>query len=129
MIKNYFLLFAMGFFLHRAAAQDTLLTVSYTGRLDSLNSEVLKQKRYVQVFVPSAYKEGSAEKYDVLYVLDGGNWNISLVNFIQRFLQNEGLIPPTIIVSVMGIDRNPELTPTVLKTWNAPTGGADNFLA
>lgn len=110
-------------------AQDTLLTVTYKGKLDSLNSAVLNQKRFIQVFIPSDYKPGSTEKYDVLYVTDGGNWNISLVTQLQRFIQNEGHMPPTIIVSVMGIDRNIELTPTVLKTWNAPTGGADKFLA
>ena len=112
-----------------AASQDTLLTVAYKGKLDSINSTVLKQKRFVQVFVPTSYKPGSSDKYDVLYVLDGGNWNMSIVTQLQRFIQNEGHMPPTIIVSVMGIDRNIELTPTVLKTWNAPTGGADNFLA
>jgi predicted alpha/beta superfamily hydrolase len=110
-------------------AQDTLLTVSYNGKLDSINSAALNQKRFVQVFVPSGYKPGSADKYDVLYVFDGGNWNMNVVAPLQRFIQNEGQMPPTIIVSVMGIDRNIELTPTVLKSWNAPTGGADKFLA
>lgn len=115
--------------LQKAACQDTLLTVNYNGTLDSLQSTALKQKRMFQVFVPPAYKPGSAEKYDVLYVLDGGNWNISLVTQLQRFIQNEGHMPPSIIVSIMGIDRNVELTPTVLKSWNAPTGGAARFLA
>ncbi len=133
MLKGYmkffwFLLIASGL-ITSAACQDTLLNVSYKGKLDSINSTILKQKRFVQVFVPPSYKPGSPDKYDVLYVLDGGNWNMSIVTQLQRFIQNEGHMPPTIIVSVMGIDRNIELTPTVLKTWNAPTGGADNFLA
>lgn len=110
-------------------AQDTLLTVTYKGKLDSLQSTALNQKRYFQVFVPPTFTPGSSEKFDVLYVLDGGNWNISLVTQLQRFIQNEGHMPPTIIVSIMGIDRNIELTPTVLKTWNAPTGGAAQFLS
>jgi predicted alpha/beta superfamily hydrolase len=114
--------------VQKTIAQDTLLTVTYKGKLDSLNSAILSQKRYIQVFVPADYKPGSTEKYDVLYVTDGGNWNISLVTQLQRFIQNEGHMPPTIIVSIMGIDRNIELTPTALKTWNAPTGGADKFL-
>jgi len=127
---KFFLILSAFFGLFTSAgAQDTLLTVSYKGKLDSINSTVLNQKRFVQVFVPSGYNSGSTDKYDVLYVLDGGNWNISVVAQLQRFIQNEGHMPPTIIVSVMGIDRNIELTPTVLKTWNAPTGGADKFLA
>ncbi len=112
-----------------AAAQDTLLNVPYKAKLDSIISSILNQKRFVQVFLPDSYKSDSKDKYDVLYVLDGGNWNMSVVAPLQRFIQNEGHMPPTIIVSVMGIDRNIELTPTVLKSWNGPTGGADKFLA
>ena len=114
--------------LLNARAQDTVLTVNYKGKLDSLNSGILKQKRFIQVFTPAGYKTGSAEKYDVLYVLDGGNWNTGLIRENQHFLEGEAYMPPTIIVSVMGIDRNIELTPTHLKSWQAPTGGADNFL-
>jgi len=106
-------------------AQDTLLTVPNTGRLDSVNSTILHQKRYIQVFIPEAYKPGSPDKYDVLYVLDGGNWNISLIKQVQRFVEGEGNMPPTIIVSVMGIDRNVELTPTHLDSWKGSGGGHD----
>lgn len=111
-----------------AAAQDTLWTISYKGKLDSIESKILQQQRYIQVFLPPAFKPGSSDKYDVLYVTDGGNWNMNVVAQVQRFIQNEGHMPPTIIVSVTGRERNIELTPTVLKSWNAPTGGADKFL-
>jgi len=104
-----------------------VLTVTYNGRLDSINSTILNQKRYVQVFTPTSYKPGSADKYDVLYVLDGGNWNTGLVRQVQRFVEGEGNMPPTIIVSVMGIDRNVELTPTHLDSWKG-SGGAPGFL-
>jgi predicted alpha/beta superfamily hydrolase len=127
---RFFLLFFVLFdFITSVAAQDTLLPATYHGKLDSINSIVLHQKRFIQVFVPSTYKPGTRDTYDVLYVLDGGNWSMNVVSQVNRFLKNEGLMPPTIIVSVMGIDRNIELTPTVLKTWLAPTGGADKFLA
>jgi len=111
-----------------ANAQDTLLPMSYHGQFDSLQSAILKQKRYFQVFAPEGYQPGSPEKYDVLYVLDGGNWNIKLIAPMARFLNDNGHMPPILIVSVMGIDRNVELTPTHLSTWDAPTGGADQFL-
>jgi predicted alpha/beta superfamily hydrolase len=121
----FFLTIAM---LTAATAQDTLLPVPYHGRLDSLQSSILTQKRYFQVFAPDDYKPESKQKYDVLYVLDGGNWNIKLIAPMQRFIEDQGHMPPTLIVSIMGIDRNVELTPTHLATWNAPTGGADKFL-
>jgi len=97
------------------------------GRLDSINSEILKEKRFLQVFVPQSYKPGSTHKYDVLYVLDGGNWNTGLINKVQPFVEGEGYMPPTIIVSVLGIDRIKDFTPTHMNDWKT-SGGAANFL-
>ena len=128
MLKPAILKLLFIFLTISASAQDTLLTISYKGKLDSIDSKILNQKRYIQVFLPADYKPGSADKYDVLYVTDGGNWNMNVVTQLQRFIQNEGHMPPAIMVSITGIDRNIELTPTVLKSWNAPTGGADKFL-
>lgn len=122
------LLLTTGNLLHSATAQDTVLNVPYKGSLDSINSGILQQKRYIQVFTPTGYTPGSTDKYDVLYVLDGGNWNTGLVRDIQHFVEGQGNMPPTIIVSVMGIDRNVELTPTHLETWKG-SGGGDQFLA
>lgn len=110
-----------------ALAQDTVLNVFHKGQLDSLNSGILKQKRFIEVFTPASYKPGSAQQYDVLYVLDGGNWNTGLVTQVQQFLESQNYVPPTIIVSVTGIDRNKELTPTHLESWKN-SGGADQFL-
>ena len=110
-----------------ALGQDTVLNTIQKGRLDSVNSAILKQKRMIQVFLPASYKPGSTDKYDVLYVLDGGNWNTGLVSRIQRFVQDQGFMPSTIIVSVMGIDRNVELTPSHLDSWKG-SGGAKDFL-
>jgi predicted alpha/beta superfamily hydrolase len=111
-------------FVPTAHAQDTLLNTQAHGKLDSLHSAILQQERMIQVFVPTDYKPGSGKKYDVIYVLDGGNWNVGLVSRTQRFVENEGFMPSTIIVSVMGIDRNVELTPTHLTTWKGSGGGA-----
>jgi predicted alpha/beta superfamily hydrolase len=99
----------------------------FHGRLDSINSSILNQKRLIQVFTPPSYKPGSVDKYDVLYVLDGGNWNTGLIARVQQFVEGEGFMPPTIIVSVLGIDRNKDLTPTRLEGWKT-SGGADKFL-
>ncbi len=110
-----------------AKAQDTVWRVFDVGRLDSINSTILKEKRLLQVFVPQSYKPGSTEKYDVLYVLDGGNWNTGLINKVQRFVEGEGYMPPTIVVSVLGIDRIKDFTPTHINDWKT-SGGAANFL-
>jgi predicted alpha/beta superfamily hydrolase len=121
------LLLAILSLINPAKAQDTVLTVTYNSKLDSINSGILHQKRYIQVFIPTSYTPGSSDKYDVLYVLDGGNWNTGLIRQIQRFVEDQGNMPPTLIVSVTGIDRVMELTPTHLENWKT-SGNADNFL-
>jgi predicted alpha/beta superfamily hydrolase len=113
--------------VNMAGAQDTVLRVPELAKLDSLNSTILKEKRLIQVFTPANYKPGSTDKFDVLYVLDGGNWNTGLIKQVQRFVEGEAYMPPTIIVSVMGIDRNKDLTPTRINNWGT-SGGAANFL-
>lgn len=114
--------------ISKVHAQDTVRKVLTISRLDSINSTILKQKRFLQVFLPQSYKPGSTDKYDVMYVLDGGNWNTGLITRVQQFLEGESYMPPTIIVSVLGIDRNKDLTPTHLDDWKNSGGGA-NFLS
>jgi predicted alpha/beta superfamily hydrolase len=118
---------AIGSLANQAKAQDTVVTKTYHGKLDSINSGILKQKRLIQVFTPANYKPGSIDKYDVLYVLDGGNWNTGLMLDMQRFLSGESYMPQTIIVSVLNVDRNRDLTPTH-SNENSTSGGADKFL-
>jgi predicted alpha/beta superfamily hydrolase len=116
-----------GSLVNVAKAQDTVVTKIDHGKLDSINSGILKQKRLIQVFTPANYKPGSTDKYDVLYVLDGGNWNTGLILQLQHFLEGEPYMPPIIIVSVLNIDRNKDLTPTH-SSENNTSGGADKFL-
>ncbi|WP_052496472.1 alpha/beta hydrolase-fold protein [Pedobacter lusitanus] len=137
-LKNKKITFKVRFFLvlslvignltmMNANAQDTVRRIPEPGKLDSINSSILKEKRLIEVFIPQDYKPGNASKYDVLYVLDGGNWNTGLIKETQHFLEKEGYMPPTIIVSILGIDRNKDLTPTQMKGWKT-SGGASKFL-
>jgi predicted alpha/beta superfamily hydrolase len=135
MLRNktyYFKLFLLGLIMtgsliNMALAQDTVLSVTYRGKLDSINSTTLKQKRFFQVFIPPGYKSGSSDKFDVLYVLDGSDYNTRLINEVQGFVEWHDYMPPTIIVSVNQIDRNVELTPTHMDA-SPGSGGADKFL-
>jgi predicted alpha/beta superfamily hydrolase len=122
------LMFLLNALTMTTQAQDTVLRSPIHGKLDSLHSSALNQERLFQVFLPYDYKPEDNKKYDVLYVLDGGNWNTGLITQVQRFVQDQGYMPQTIIVSVMGIDRNVELTPTHLADWKG-SGGAPQFLA
>ena len=97
------------------------------GKRDALRSEILKEERVIQVLLPEKYQPGSADKYDVLYLLDG-DWNMRYAAEIQQYLQNESYLPPMIIVAVMNTSRERDFTPTAV-AGAAGTGGADKFLA
>ena len=110
-----------------------LLAYSYVGaqpsliKKDSLHSAILNQQRSIQVILPENYKAELAEKYDVIYVLDGEG-NTPLVSYIAQFIHHEGFMPPAIIVGISNIDRDKDFTPTHQAGY--PTsGGARIFLA
>lgn len=124
---SFFILLIIGGTANIVHAQDTVRRISDIGILDSLHSDFLKEERILQVFMPQDYKPGSNDKYDVLYVLDGGNWNTGLIKNVQHFVEGESYMPPTIIVSVLGIDRIKDFTPTHGADWKT-SGGAGNFL-
>src|SRR6478609_1900845 len=95
------------------------------GKRDSIYSDILKEKRIIQVLLPENYKP--EEKYEVMYVLDGES-SIKLISTIQQFTQNESYMPPLIIVAVFNTDRNRDFLPT--STTEMPAaGGADKFLS
>ncbi|MFI5138033.1 MAG: alpha/beta hydrolase-fold protein [Sphingobacteriales bacterium] len=96
------------------------------GKMDSILSEILNEKRFIRVVLPEKYKAGAKEKYDVLYVLDG-DWNTKTMTDIQRFIEGEAYMPPTIIVGVINVDRDRDLTPTHVAD-NKTSGGAGKFL-
>lgn len=95
------------------------------GKRDSINSIVLNEKRVIQVILPDSYKAGSADKYDVLYIID--DWNIKLGRDIQHFIVDEHTMPPMIIVGVLNTDRDRDFLPTH-NNGNKTSGKADKFL-
>jgi predicted alpha/beta superfamily hydrolase len=100
---------------------------------DSLNSTALKENRRFQVYLPKDYKAGSAEKYDVIYVLDGES-NTPVALQMSQYLANQGLIPSNIVVSIPngykdGVNmRDRDFSPTHIAD-DPLSGGGDAFLA
>src|SRR5260221_13940766 len=83
--------------IYDVAAQDL------PGKLDTIYSNVLNEKRILRVVLPDDYKPGSDKKYDVLYVLDGGS-NVKTVYEVERYLEDQETVSPTIIVSIGNVD-------------------------
>jgi len=110
---------------------------------DSLYSNILKEQRSIKVILPKKYDPGLADRFDVLYVLDG-EWNTSLTEKVCEFLGFAKFIPANmIIVSVPNYYKNGtnmrerDFTPTSTenkdgKFWwmksSLISGGAGNFL-
>jgi predicted alpha/beta superfamily hydrolase len=111
--------------LNMNAAAQGLPSITDTIRHCNLN-----EQRLVGVVLPEGYKNDSANKYDVLYVLDAEDDARKVFN-IERFLEDYSFIPPNIIVHIFSIyfnDRNKDFTPSHLDSL--PTsGGAGLFLS
>ncbi len=103
-----------------ATAQD------FPGKRDSLYSEILKEKRVIQVALPRGYNPESGEQYEVMYILDEGN--IKIISAIQQYNEEEAYMPPIILVALYNIDRDRDFLPS--HSSDIPTsGGADKFLS
>jgi predicted alpha/beta superfamily hydrolase len=112
------------------AAQAQLLPA----KSDSLFSNVLKQKRPVEVYLPKESKTDAVQRYETIYVLDG-DWNAKVVVDIVTFMRQVGVMPPAIVVSVPNVfdeqhvnSRDHDLTPTIVPNAQRSGGSAD-FLA
>jgi predicted alpha/beta superfamily hydrolase len=85
-----------------------------TPKQDSVYSNVLKQNRAVEVYLPKEFDKDAAQRYETLYVLDGDG-NTQIVASIVTFMRESGLVPPVILVTVVA---------------NQPrSGGAADFLS
>ncbi|WP_223653566.1 alpha/beta hydrolase-fold protein [Hymenobacter psoromatis] len=110
------------------------------GRVDSLTSAVLKEKRKIWVYVPASAHDPSyaQQRYPVLYLLDGDAHFASVMGMVQQLsaVNDNTVCPEMIVVGIPNTDRTRDLTPThvasnpemsasELKT----SGGGENFTA
>jgi predicted alpha/beta superfamily hydrolase len=111
--------------------------------VDTIPSEILKETRVVNVYLPEGYSAESDEKYPVIYLLDGG--------VEEDFVHIAGLVryntqpwinrfPKSIVVGIENIDRKKDFTFSVsnldfvdrigFQKNQFPTyGGSSNYIA
>ena len=103
-------------------------------RHDTLYSEILQEKRALQIHFPKNYKPGSENRFDAIYVLDG-EWNTSLTSTVYNFLAFAKFVPQDVII--IGINnpsenntnlRDRDFTPTHTD-YGPVSGGAEKFLS
>ena len=126
MKKRYIILL---YFCSWAAAYAQTAPVLY----DTMYSEILQEKRALQIYLPKNYQPGSADMFDAVYVLDG-EWNTSLTSTVHHFLAYAKFVPEDVII--IGINnpskndvnlRDRDFTPTHTE-YIPVSGGAGKFL-
>src|SRR4051812_42718721 len=66
---------------------------------DSIRSAILNETRELRIILPKDYAPGSADHYEVLYILDG-EWYQELVPFTYNFAESAGYAPKSIFVLI-----------------------------
>lgn len=114
------------------AQKTTPITI---GESVTLTSEILKQDRQLNIYLPESYNATSDKKYEVIYLLDGAMDEdflhvAGLVQFANFSWIN--LIPKSIVVGIVNIDRKHDLTfpsKSALDNKEFPTtGGSEDFI-
>lgn len=100
-----------------------------------LDSRILNETRQYLVHLPASYREDSARRYPVIYVLDGSSQDVHTADS-AALLARIGLMPEVIVVgipNVSGEGRQRDYTPPYLRQdtdeTNLAMGGGDAFLA
>lgn len=117
-------------YLSAHAQKNDLIVI---GKVDTLFSKILNEKRTIQVHVPPGGDKG--QHYPVLFILDGEDHFLSAVAITEQF---SGVLPPMIVVGINNMGqgrRERDLTPTkvssdalVSEGEARLSGGGDNFI-
>ena len=138
-MKKIILLIAFGLLANLAFSQGKVDEEKIViGKIDSVQSNILGEKRNLWVHVPEG-AANSKERYAVVYVLDGDGHFSSVVGMIQQLSTINGntMCPKMIVVGIPNTDRTRDLTPThidadppMMDSASAKTsGGGEKFIA
>jgi uncharacterized protein len=106
------------------------------GLIDEIPSEVLAEKRILNIYLPEGYKQDDTTKYPVIYLLDGSADEdfIHVVGLVQfNTFEWINQLPKSIVVGIATVDRRRDFTfPTAIqedKKKNPTSGHSDKFIA
>lgn len=138
MKKNFVLGLLLLFLLpkNQIFAQKPDLPPFQLGVVDELQSNILGEKRVLNIYLPEGYSPDSARLYPVIYLLDGSADEdfIHIVGLAQfcNFPWID-LLPKSIVVGIANVDRRRDFTfPTTIEKdqKDFPTaGGSERFIA
>src|SRR5437773_8432229 len=109
------------------------------GKVDSVYSKILSEKRKIWVYTPDMTSGSRSQRWPVVYLLDGDGHFPSVVGMIQQLSQVNGnsVYPEMIVVGIPNTDRTRDLTPTHVindppmmdSNSSKTSGGGGNFVA
>ena len=136
LIKTALLLLTIIPFLSAAQVTDSSTLPAIT--VKTFQSRILGEKR--SIFIQTPANMNPADKYPVLYLLDGASFISIAGGQVQYLSESYKIIPSMIVVGIKSTDRFKDLTPThsVIGNDGKPdtsarspfrtSGGGDNFL-
>ena len=94
------------------------------GVRDNLQSSILKENRKFITHLPQGY-DTSRNTFTVLYLLDGSEERLLLFYSMMKFYFKDNLI----IVAIQNTDRDRDMMPLSVPSYQVTKPGADNFLS
>jgi predicted alpha/beta superfamily hydrolase len=105
------------------------------GETVTFQSEILKEERVLNIYLPESYSKDDSKKYPVIYLLDGSIDEdfIHIAGLVQfGSFSWINMIPETIVVGISNVDRKRDFTyPTTNKKDKKEfptTGGSEQFI-
>lgn len=98
-------------FIQQATAQPPRLYNHTSNDVVTIRSRLLNEDRPIYIHVPKIDSADRNKLLPVLYLLDGENHFHILSAYIE-YLRHWQVIPPTIVVGIISVDRVKDLTPT-----------------
>ena len=111
------------------------------GKIDSISSTILNEKRAAWIYVPSNGPDNiyAKKRYPVVYLLDGDAHFLSVVGMIQQLSSVNGntVCPEMIVVGIPNTDRTRDLTPSHVdadppymdSASSQSSGGGEKFIS
>lgn len=105
------------------------------GQIDEIQSNILGEKRTLNIYLPPEYKDNDTVKYPVVYLLDGGA-DEDFIHVVGLYQFNSfpwiNLVRPSIIVGITNTHRQRDMTYATSDTTfrrKYPTAGhSDKFM-
>ena len=140
-MKHFFIITLLFLALH-GNTQNNGSKTTETGRpfilgvIEELKSDVLGEKRVLNIYLPEGYQKADTTRYPVVYLLDGSA-NEDFIHIAGLYQFNSfpwvGRVPQSIVVGIATVDRRRDFTfPTTIekdrKTYQT-AGRSANFIS